>query len=138
MSSIFIELFLAFLTSLVLTVVFTNIFKIHIPRRGFGFLLVLIFLVTLAANRWVRPLGDPILGLYWLPGLLAGFITALIIAAATHDNKKIRSSTRSKIYEYEKLEEDEKQKKDYELALGIFFWVAVALLLFVIVAAVVL
>ncbi|WMJ74831.1 hypothetical protein RCC89_16880 [Cytophagaceae bacterium ABcell3] len=127
---------LALLTALAITVIFTSVLKIKLPKRGFWFLLVLIFLVTLAANWWVRPLGTPVYGFYWLPGLLAGVIVAFIIAATMHrDNKKIRSSTKSKIYDLDKTPEDD-IKKEYPLAMGLFFWLAVALLIFIIVAAI--
>ncbi len=71
--------------AVVITAVFTLIFKKNGPWDGFWLLFILVVLASIGAGRWVTPIGPVAWGFHWLPGLIAAIIFALLVAAATPD-----------------------------------------------------
>jgi len=75
----------SFVYAVVITAVFTLIFKKNGPWDGFWLLFILVFLASVGAGHWAAPAGPSAWGFHWLPGLVAAFIFALLVAAATPD-----------------------------------------------------
>ncbi|HAM38617.1 MAG TPA: hypothetical protein DCP53_04375 [Elusimicrobia bacterium] len=86
----------------------------------FGF----VFLAAWAASLWIIPTGPLFLGIYWLPllivGLIFGLLLALLIPLAPPQCER------------KQITENEDEVK-IEKTQGIFFWIAIAVLIVIIV-----
>ena len=51
------------------------------PWPGVLWLFVMLFLVTWALGIWIRPIGPPLWGAYWVPYLLVALFLAVLLAA---------------------------------------------------------
>ncbi|MDQ3192899.1 MAG: hypothetical protein M3Q58_15000 [Bacteroidota bacterium] len=80
MAELLIALIIAFFVSLLIAFGFR---KRH-PFGTFWLFFLVIFLTTLAAGFWVRPVGPLFLGYAWIPIFAATLLTAIIIAATTN------------------------------------------------------
>jgi hypothetical protein len=58
--------------------------KIH-QRKSLTWIFLIIFVISWAGGTWIKPFGPSICDFYWLPFVLTGIVTALIIAISTHN-----------------------------------------------------
>ncbi|NJK96647.1 MAG: hypothetical protein HC905_18535 [Bacteroidales bacterium] len=77
---------------------------------------VIVFLTALIAQIWLKPFGPYWGEIYWFPGLTAGLIIALVLAAAT----PVKPKNRNKVLLDEKVEADNANINN-TIALGYFF-----------------
>lgn len=77
-----------------------------------------VFLATWAAGAWIRPLGPPVWGVYWMSFLFVGLLVALILAAAAQPPKAAEVAERVDAI---------------RVTLGVLFWSLAAFLLFAVV-----
>jgi hypothetical protein len=74
-----VDLLLALAVAVLISALFAAIFR---PSGPFWLPFVVILLAAWAAGVWVRPVGPPVWGTFWLAPLAVGIIVALILAAA--------------------------------------------------------
>ena len=108
--------------ALILTAAFAAGFRRRTPGSGIYWLFLVILLVTWAGGLWITPFGPVFRGARWLPFLVAGLVAILLIATATIPER--REST----VELVDPKETESERKTAFIALGVFFWVLVAVL----------
>ncbi|WMJ73018.1 hypothetical protein RCC89_07565 [Cytophagaceae bacterium ABcell3] len=119
------EILFALVISLLFSVVFLTLFKVKGTIGTFWVFMLVIFLVTMVSIRLVRPAGVPIVGVYWIPGLVAALLTSLLLVA-------IAKATG---HAGEKLPKDEGRSKAYnkadtsEASIGLVFWLFLIFLL---------
>jgi amino acid permease len=125
---VFVEALFASAVALFLTVVFAVIGRqAKTPARVIVFFLV-VFLGAWAGGIWITPVGPALLGVYWLSFFAAGLLFALVLEAIAAFTVRPAESQSGHI------QEDKKEEREIESALGAFFWV----LLVMFVAAIVL
>lgn len=120
--------FTALLIAIVITVLFTLVFKRTGPWSGVWVFFGIIFLSALAAGLWV-PAGPVVWDIYWVPIVTVGLVVALIIAAATParriDNKPPRTTPEERA---ENTTEGIEAGEGTVIAFTIFFWFLLAAL----------
>jgi hypothetical protein len=76
-----VDLLVALAVALLLTAIFTA----GTRSRGIWVTWLLFFAMVLlaawAGGMWLRPIGPPVRGVYWLPFLVVGLVVALLLAA---------------------------------------------------------
>lgn len=82
----FIDLFAAIIVGLLLTVIFSLIFKRAGPWDSAFLFFIIVFLGTWSIGLWLRPIGPAVFGYYWITFLMIGILIAMIIAAAGPPN----------------------------------------------------
>ena len=87
---IYIDLLFAALVALLIAAVLIGVVGWRHPRQtGAGpaalFLFVFLLAVIWAGGVWSTPYGPPLWGSYWLPFLIVGLVSALIILALSPD-----------------------------------------------------
>jgi uncharacterized membrane protein len=117
----FIHLVFALLVGLILTAIFALIVRAKGPWTSLLAVFVLIFLASWAGGVWLLPFGSPLWGTYWLPFLVVGLIFSLLLGALV-------SSSPSTVEVVEPQKEEARRKRAV-LALGIFFWILVGVLI---------
>lgn len=85
---------------------------------------ILFFLFAWAGGLWLRPIGPPVFGLYWVPGLILVVLIFLLLAAI------IRGPTRTPA----DVEEKVAVENATAAVIGITFWFLIGLLLLAILA----
>ena len=117
-----IDFLFAAVFAVLLTLIFTTLFRRKGPwSRGMVFFL-LVFLAAWAGGIWLLPFGPTLFGVSWLPFLLAGLFVALILAAALPPQMPEQPS--EKTIELEKRSDAVEQKR-----FDAFFFVLVGALL---------
>jgi hypothetical protein len=117
-----VELYVALLIALLVSVLFGFALRRRIPRKGFFWFFLILFLATWAGGMWIGPFGPSFRGIFWLPFVLVAVLVGLFLAAIAP-----RRPPSSRIETLEMLEEIEKQRRLEKLtyiSFGVFFWVA--------------
>lgn len=112
--------------TLLITLAFTYLFRVRGPWGRFWTFFLVILLAVMAADIWIEPIGPYYRDVYWLPPLVVGILFALILAAASpgkQDRKRVDQSG-----------EEYQGDKVAFIALGIFFWFLLILLLVLVVS----
>jgi amino acid transporter len=117
------EIVASFLVALVITVLFSQVLKNKGPWGAVWLVFLTIFLASWAGYLWINPFGPLVLGVSVAPIFVVGLIIAFILAAVTMPAPR-RNSTAN-----ETAVNDETK-----IALGVFFWIVMALLLVAIAA----
>lgn len=130
MNVFFFDLLLATIIAAVLAAALSGDYR----RRGyprakiwplFGVLFLPTLLAVWAATLWMAPVGPVIWDVYWVPALIAGVVVALLVIALSPSTR-----SRRKTLPNEMIRNEER----IGLAVGIFFWVVLVLLIFAVVA----
>jgi hypothetical protein len=117
-----VELYVALLIALLVSVLFGFALRRRIPRKGFFWFFLILFLATWAGGMWIGPFGPSFRGIFWLPFVLVAVLVGFFLAAIAP-----RRPPSSRIETLEMLEEIEKQRRLEKLtyiSFGVFFWVA--------------
>jgi hypothetical protein len=124
---IIVEVLVALAVSLFVSVLFGSVMRSRVPRTGFIWFFLILFLTTWAGGIWIGPFG-PLLGeVYWLPFVLVAMVVGLLLAALAP-----RRTPRGRIETLEMLEEIQQERKLQKLtyiSFGVFFWVALLALM---------
>lgn len=80
---VLLDFVFAFVVAIALTIVFAGVFRSIGPWALWWLFLVLVFLAAWAGGLWLTPVGPALLGRTWVPFLIAGFLFALLLAAAS-------------------------------------------------------
>lgn len=126
-----VEVFVALLVALLVSVLFGLAMRRKMARKGFFWFFLIVFLATWAGGIWIGPLGPSFRGIYWLPFVLVAIMVGFFLAAVAP-----RRAPRGRIETLEMLEEIEQERKLERLtyiSFGLFFWLA----LFVLIAAII-
>jgi hypothetical protein len=86
-----VDLLVALAVAMLISAVFAAVFR---PSGPFWLPFVVILLAAWAAGVWVRPVGPPAWGAFWLGPLAVGGIVALILASALPSTRRPPSPTR--------------------------------------------
>ncbi|MEJ2364011.1 MAG: hypothetical protein P8075_10990 [Deltaproteobacteria bacterium] len=126
-----VEFFVALLIALLASVPFGFALRRRIPRRGFFWFFLILFLATWAGGMWIGPFGPSFRGIFWLPFVLVAVLVGFFLAAIAPQRPPS-----SRIETLEMLEEIEKKRRLEKLtyiSFGVFFWVALFALITVII-----
>jgi hypothetical protein len=77
----FVDLLVAFIVAVVLTVIFATVFRNTGPWGIWWVFLLVVLLATWAGGLWLAPFGPTIFDVAWAPFLLVGLIVSLLMAA---------------------------------------------------------
>ena len=111
-------LWINFLFAIIVAITLTALFYFIIRRSGlwgnvFLFFLI-VFLGAWAGGLWLRPIGPPINGFYWINYLITGFLLALLLAAiGSRDRKKVEFEAK----ENKVIEKKTREPKRFDLLL---------------------
>lgn len=116
------------IVALVLTFIFGYLFKIRGPWNSFWTFFLILFLGMWAASLYLTPFGP-----YWqevnlVPPLAVGVLIAILLAAAA-PSPKARAVL-------EERKDAANQEHPYPVIAGVFFWIFIAVLIAVIIAAI--
>lgn len=122
-------------TALLITVLIGSIAAWMLIRTGGGFdvpsLFILIFLCAWAGGVWLRPFGPTLIGVFWMPFMLAGLtIAAIVLFVAPKRPPKNRRET---IEYLEKTARTEALKNAAAVSLKLYARLLIVLLIAVIV-----
>lgn len=140
-----VDFLIAFGVALLLTAIFASAFRSTGPWSGFWAFFLVILLVSWAAGLWVAPFGPALWGVSWAPYLLFGLIAAFIIAAATpprrpeerpsgspEERARERRAHAERAPDLPSERDDDIAVEGAAVALGVFFWILLVLLLTVV------
>ena len=128
---IVVEFFVALLIALLVSVLFGFALRRKIPRTGFFWFFLILFLATWAGGMWIGPFGPSFRGIFWLPFVLVAVLVGLFLAAIAP--RRPPSSRIETLEMLEELEEKRKLEKLTYISFGVFFWVALFALITVII-----
>ncbi|MDX1647254.1 MAG: hypothetical protein R3304_08920 [Longimicrobiales bacterium] len=115
-----------FLTAVLFAFLFVAIFGVAFGRTGpwpgFFWFFLIVLLGAWAVGTWAEPVGPVLYGVSWVPFLLGALIIALLVAAMAEPRPR------------EPLAEPAAPAE--AVAVGLFFWIAVLMLIGVIFASV--
>lgn len=129
----FIGILFALLFATILTAFFNLVFRNTGPWSGFWVFFILLFFIALGAGEWAAPRGPSAWGYYWVPGLVAAIILALVLAAVTPRVPYPASRKRKEVVE---TPEEREEKVVIGAMVGVFFWILLSVLVLVAIAGV--
>lgn len=115
-------LWINFLFAIIVAITLTALFYFIIRRSGlwgnvFLFFLI-VFLGAWAGGLWLRPIGPPINGFYWINYLITGFLLALLLAAiGSSDSSRDRKKVEFEAKENKVIEKKTREPKRFDLLL---------------------
>ena len=115
-------LWINFLFAIIVALTLTALFYFIIRRSGllgnvFLFFLI-VFLGAWAGGLWLRPIGPPINGFYWINYLITGFLLALLLAAiGSPDSSRERKKVEFEAEENKVIEKRTREPKRFDLLL---------------------
>ncbi|MBD3182451.1 hypothetical protein GF312_09180 [Candidatus Poribacteria bacterium] len=102
---------------------FTAIFTLGFRRRGTKsgiiLFLIVIILASWAGGLWINPTGPSIVGVYWVPFVIVGFIFAIILAGTLFTSPQREID----------VIHAEQAESSIEDAANIFLWLLIGILL---------
>lgn len=124
--------FLGFIYILILSILivlfFMLIFNVRGPWGSFWTYFLIIFFSIWIADIWLRPIGPYWGDVYWLPPLIAGLLVAFVLAAATPSTSKARKTL---------IKEEQKNLDEpATVAVGVFFWLTLLILIILVIIGV--
>ncbi|MEJ2105112.1 MAG: hypothetical protein P8X47_11120 [Ignavibacteriaceae bacterium] len=108
--------------AIIVALTLTALFYFIIRRSGllgnvFLFFLI-VFLGAWAGGLWLRPIGPPINGFYWINYLITGFLLALLLAAiGSPDSSSERKKVEFEAEENKVIEKRTREPKRFDLLL---------------------
>lgn len=113
--------------AMVFAALFTGLFSRRFIRQenwmGLAGFFAVLFLVSWLGGLWIRPVGRPVWGVYWLPFFFSSLAFALLLAAAPYlDPPRSREEAVERVQEREGLAK----------AVGFAFWLLVILMILLI------
>lgn len=112
------ELIFAGLIAIVITVLYVFLMRNRGPWKSIWPFFFVIFLGVWSASFWIHPIGSALQHYDWVPLLYIGFIIALLLASVVPVKQKSKQSA-----------QDNKAPDDPKVALNVFFWLLILVLL---------
>jgi hypothetical protein len=119
---IFVGIIFALFFAFILTVSFSFLFRNTGPWNSFWVFFFLVFLMALGTGEWAAPVGPSAWGYYWVPGLIAGIIIALALAAVKPISRPFRKINPD-------ISETDRANEETALKIGLFVWILIILLM---------
>ncbi|MBA3664225.1 MAG: hypothetical protein H0W61_08460 [Bacteroidetes bacterium] len=116
------EIVASLVMAFVITLFFSGVLRHKGPWDAIWLVFVTIFLASWAGYLWINPFGPMVLGVSVMPIFVVGLIFAFILAAVTVPVVRKKNETTAEV-------EDPSTK----LAIGIFFWIVLIILVVAIV-----
>jgi hypothetical protein len=117
------EIVAALVMALIITLFFSGVLKHKGPWGAIWLVFITIFLASWAGYLWINPFGPMVMGVSVMPIFAVGLIFAFILAAVTVPTQRtVKNLT---------IKED--VPSDTKIAIGIFFWIVLILLVIAIV-----
>jgi hypothetical protein len=123
MGSNYYEIVAALLMALFITLFFSGVLKHKGPWDAIWLVFVTIFLASWAGYLWISPFGPMVMGVSVMPIFVVGLIFAFILAAVTVPSRKVVKN----------MEIKEDVPSDARVAISIFFWIVLILLVLAII-----
>ncbi len=114
-------IFYLIFTAVVLTLIFSLVFKNPGPWDSFWPFVGVLFLTMFAFSLWVAPMGLVWREIAWLDTLLVGLLLALLLGAAAEPERRRRKMYRDEKGEVDLVAEAKAEKGGWWI-LGAFFW----------------
>lgn len=114
--------------ALILTIIFTKLLRIKGPWGSFWTFFSIVLLAILATDLWIAPVGPYYEDIYWLPPLVVGVIIAILLAATSPPHERKLTKAKEPFYQVVKDEHPG------VIALGVFFWFLMFLMLVIVIA----
>jgi hypothetical protein len=125
------ELITALLIATLMVTGFLLLIRRSGTRYGKMWLFLIVFGATWAGGVWIRPLGPPVGGVYWLTFVLAGIIAVGLIGLFTlHRPPHGRHETLEKL---EQVKQSVELQQVTAMTLGVLFWVVLTIFILAIV-----
>jgi Mg2+/citrate symporter len=126
-----IHIIVAAIVAIVLVLLFAGFIGASWRRRdgawaSIWLLFLIAFLAAWSGGLWIRPIGPPIWGTFWVPFVIAGLLVLLVFAAMAPPRRRPRTA--------KEAIEEAKDTVAVEATLNSFFW----LLLFFLILGVIL
>jgi len=132
----FIGILFSLFFAVIITAIFNLAFKSTGPWGGFWVFFILTFFISLGAGEWAAHRGPSAYGYYWVPGLVAAIVFALVLAAASPRTSPLRKKNdKSHLSPEERISEEEISVA--AAVLGIFFWILIVTLILIAIAGLV-
>ena len=125
------EVIFSLVIALTLSIMFGFVLHREVPRKGFLFFFLIMFLFTLAGGLWGKPFGPVMLGVFWMPMLIVGLIGGIILYYRAP--RPPPHNRRETIELLERTEERKKMEKMAYLAMDLLLSVIIALLIIAII-----
>lgn len=113
------EIVAALLMALIITVFFSNVLKHKGPWGAIWLVFITVFLSSWAGYLWINPFGPMVLGVSIAPIFVVGLIFAFILAAVSVPQRRT----------VQNLSIKEDVPEDTKVAIGIFFWIVLIILI---------
>ena len=78
-----IEIIAAFVFAALIGLFFSSVFRIKGPWGKLWSFILVLFLIIWASELWVEPMGPTLYDVAWIPLLIVGIVTALLLAAVS-------------------------------------------------------
>jgi hypothetical protein len=125
------DFFVALIVALLVSVFFGLAMRRKLKRTGFSWFFLILFLATWAGGIWIGPFGPSFRGTSWLPFVLVAVVVGAFLAAVAP--RRAPSGRIETLEMLEEIEQGRKLEKLTYISLGLFFWIA----LFVLVTAII-
>jgi amino acid transporter len=113
------EIVAALLMALIITVFFSGVLKHKGPWGAIWLVFITVFLSSWAGYLWINPFGPMVLGVSVAPIFVVGLIFAFILAAVSVPQRRTVQNLTIK----------EDVAEDTKVAIGIFFWIVLIILI---------
>jgi hypothetical protein len=120
------DIILAFILALFFAVIFNVAMRSRQRALPIAFIFILFFLFAWAGGLWIRPLGPPVFGVYWIPSLVATILIFLVLISFAQDETKKKGAASA---------EASGSNAAVTAAVGLTLWILFAGLIAVIVVA---
>lgn len=90
------DILLALILALLAGVVFSSVLHMRRGRSALIPVVFLFFLFAWAGGLWLRPVGPPVFGVYWVPGLFITVLVFLLLAIIMQGQTRTREQIKNK------------------------------------------
>jgi hypothetical protein len=114
--------------ALTLSIIFGVFLQKEVPRTGFLFFFLIIFLFTLVGGLWFQPFGPAYWGIFWVPMVIVGLAGAVFLYYRAPRPPRPQSR-RETIEMLREMEQRKKMEKMTYLSMDMLFWFVLILLI---------
>lgn len=109
------ELVSALVIAFLFAVLFSVLFRSRETAPGFTFAFILFFLFAWAGGLWLGPFGPPLLGVYWLPGIVLVILIFLLLGIFVDRAPQTKQEAKAEL----------ETRQAIGTLFGVFFWLLI-------------